>query len=211
MSTDDAAAQRKTNTKQHSLTDDDTSSLAPENGAKKKLDIEIREMEVDDIPAVFHLGEKVFTAEKTPTLYRTWDEFEVISMFNEDHEYCLVAEQEGKIIGFALGNIVTKKKSAWKYGYLVWMVVAPDCQRQGVASRLFNKFADKMIEDGVRIFLVDTEADNLSALHFFRAKGFGSPEQHIYLTYNPSASEQQKEKRRGLKGKKNGNNHKHSS
>ena len=160
---------------------------------------------MDDIAAVFHLGEQVFTADKTPTLYRTWDQFEVISMFNADHEYCLVAEVEKQIVGFALDNVVAKKKSAWKYGYLVWLVVSPDYQRLGVASRLFNKFSDKMIEDGVRIFLVDTEADNLPALHFFRAKGFGSPQQHIYLTYNPDTNGKQKEKKRAARSKKNGN------
>jgi ribosomal protein S18 acetylase RimI-like enzyme len=178
-----------------------------ENGARRKPDIEIREMAVDDIPVVFHLGEQVFTADKTPTLYRTWDEFEVISMFNADHDYCLVAEEDKRIVGFALGNVVAKKKSAWKYGYLVWLVVAPDYQRLGVASRLFNKFSDKMIEDGVRIFLVDTEADNLPALHFFRARGFGSPQQHIYLTYNPDTNGRQKEKKRAGRAKKNGNDH----
>jgi ribosomal protein S18 acetylase RimI-like enzyme len=177
-----------------------------DTGARKKPEVEIREMEVDDIAAVFHLGEQVFTAEKTPTLYRTWDEFEVISMFNADHDYCLVAEVEKQIVGFALGNVVAKKKSAWKYGYLVWLVVAPEYQRLGLASRLFNKFSDKMIDDGVRIFLVDTEADNLPALHFFRARGFGNPQQHIYLTYNPDTNGKQKEKRRGgSRGKKNGN------
>jgi hypothetical protein len=61
---------------------------------------------------------------------------------------------------------------------------------------------------GVRIFMIDTEADNLPALHFFRARGFGSPQQHIYMTYNPAATELQKEKKRGLKGKKNGSTHK---
>ncbi|MCX5997959.1 MAG: GNAT family N-acetyltransferase [Chloroflexi bacterium] len=178
-----------------------------ENGSRKKPDIDIREMGVDDIPAVFHLGEQVFTADKTPTLYRTWDEFEVISIFNEDTEYCLVAEVEGQIIGFAMGNVVTKKKSAWKYGYLVWLVVSPEFQRLGVASRLFHKFEDKMVEAGVRIFMIDTEADNLPALHFFRARGFGSPQQHIYMTYNPAATEQQKEKKRNLRVKKNGIKH----
>jgi ribosomal protein S18 acetylase RimI-like enzyme len=184
------------------------SAGADENGSKKRLDLDIREMEVDDIPAVFHLGEQVFTAEKTPTLYRTWDAFEVVSMFNSDQEYCLVAELDKRIIGFALGNVVTKKKSAWKYGYLVWLVVAPEYQRAGVASRLFNRFADKMIEEGVRMFIVDTEADNLPALHFFRAKGFTSPQQHIYLTYNPAATEQLKERKRNLKGRRSGNEHK---
>jgi ribosomal protein S18 acetylase RimI-like enzyme len=181
-----------------------------ENGGKRKLDIDVREMEVDDIPALFHLGERVFTAEKTPTLYRTWDEFEVVSMFTSDQEYCLVAELEGQIIGFILGNVIAKRKSAWKYGYLVWLVVSPEYQRLGVASKLFNRFADKMIEDGVRMFIVDTEADNLEALYFFRAKGFNSPQQHIYMTYNPAAQEQQKEKKRSSRIKKNGNEHKRS-
>ena len=204
MSIDGAAGQRKDN----GINPPINLPEPDENGSRKKPDIEIREMGVDDIPAVFHLGEQVFTADKTPTLYRTWDEFEVISMFNEDTEYCLVAEMESQIIGFAMGNVVTKKKSAWKYGYLVWLVVSPDYQRLGVASRLFHKFEDKMVEAGVRIFMIDTEADNLPALHFFRAKGFGSPQQHIYMTYNPVATELQKEKKRGLKGKKNGSNHK---
>jgi ribosomal protein S18 acetylase RimI-like enzyme len=204
MSTNNAAGQRS-----HIDADNNTfqMKMVEENGARKKPDVEIRDMGVDDIPAVFHLGEQVFTADKTPTLYRTWDEFEVISMFNEDTEYCMVAEVDGQIVGFAMGNVVTKKKSAWKYGYLVWLVVSPDFQRLGVASRLFHRFEDKMIEAGVRIFMIDTEADNLPALHFFRAKGFGSPQQHIYMTYNPAAMELQKEKKRSLKGKKNGSNH----
>jgi len=204
MSTDDAEGQRNTEQKQLN-TDGAKLAAAEENGARKRPEVEIREMEADDIPAVFHLGEQVFTADKTPTLYRTWDEFEVISMFNADHEYCLVAEVEKQIVGFALGNVVAKKKSAWKYGYLVWLVVSPDYQRLGLATRLFNKFSDKMIEDGVRIFLVDTEADNLSALHFFRARGFGNPQQHIYLTYYPDTNGKQKEKKRALRGKRNGN------
>ena len=32
--------------------------------------VEIREMEIDDLPEVFHLGERVFTSE-IPNLYRT--------------------------------------------------------------------------------------------------------------------------------------------
>jgi ribosomal protein S18 acetylase RimI-like enzyme len=208
MSSDDPAEPHKNDGEKTSAGVPATDS--EENGGKRKLDIEIREMEVDDIPAVFHLGERVFTAEKTPTLYRTWDEFEVVSMFTSDQEYCLAAELEGKIIGFILGNVIAKRKSAWKYGYLVWLVVSPEYQRLGVASKLFNRFADKMIEDGVRMFIVDTEADNLEALHFFRDKGFNSPQQHIYMTYNPATQEQQKEKKRSSRVKKNGNERKHS-
>ncbi len=206
MRTGDAAGRRSDTEKKLHI--NITEPHAPEENGRKKPDIDIRDMAVDDIPAVFHLGEQVFTADKTPTLYRTWDEFEVVSMFNAETDYCFVAELEGRIIGFALGNVVEKKRSAWKYGYIVWLVVSPEFQRLGVAGRLFNKLSDKMVEDGVRMFLVDTEADNIPALQFFRSRGFGNPQQHIYMTYNPATIEQQKEKKRGSRGKKNGNDHK---
>jgi ribosomal protein S18 acetylase RimI-like enzyme len=164
-------------------------------------------MEIDDIAHVFHLGEHIFTAEEVPTLYRTWDEYEVTSLFNSDTELCLVAEVNERIVGFALGTTVSKRRSPWKYGYLIWLGVCPEYQRQGVAGRLFDKLAEKMIEDGVRIFLVDTGASDVAALQFFRKKGFGNPEQHIYLTLNLKTYKQVR-KRMNNSGKKpkHGNN-----
>jgi ribosomal protein S18 acetylase RimI-like enzyme len=41
-----------------------------------------------------------------------------------------------------------------------------------------------MLENGARMLLVDSEADNLPALHFFRKMGFGNPQEHIYLALN---------------------------
>lgn len=151
---------------------------------KKRVVVEIRNMEIDDIAAVFHLGEKLFTAREVPNLYRTWDEYEVINFFQSDTEYCLVAELDEQIVGFALGTTVTKSHSAWKYGYLVWLGIDSDFRGYGIASKLFHRFRDLMLEDGVRMLLVDSEADNLPALHFFRKMGFGSPQQHIYLALN---------------------------
>jgi len=144
-------------------------------------------MEIDDLAQVFHLGEKLFSAEKVPNMYRTWDEFEVIELFNADSEFCLVAEMDHQIVGFALGTTITKTHSAWKYGHMVWLGVNPSLHRKGVAERLFHRFKDLMIKDGVRMLLVDTEAENLPALHFFRKLGFGNPQQHIYLNMNLAA------------------------
>jgi len=152
----------------------------------KRPNIIIREMEIDDLAAVFHLGEKLFTARESPNLYRTWDEYDVVELYQSDPEFCLVAHAEDRLIGFALGTTIEKAGSAWKYGHLVWLGVAQDFQRLGLATRLFRHLKDLMIEDGVRILMVDTEADNLSALHFFRRMGFGKPEEHIYLSLNLS-------------------------
>jgi len=154
------------------------------NKGKRRLNVEIREMEIDDLPVVFHLGERLFTSKKVPTLYRTWDEHEVTGIFQQDKEFCLVAEVDGQTVGFALGTTVTKPRSAWKYGHLIWLGVNPEYHRMGVATRLFKQFLDTMDEEGVRILLVDTEADNDAALHFFRSMGFGNPEDHLYLSLN---------------------------
>lgn len=173
---------------------------------KRDFELEIREMEIDDLPAVFHLGEQIFTSETVPTLYRTWDEFEVTSLFNTDPEFCLVAEVDDLTVGFILGTTVTKTKSAWKYGYVVWLAVVPEWQREGLGSRLFDKLAEKMIEDGVRIFMVDTEASNEPALHFFKKKGFGNPEEQIYLTLNVKTYQEKPHRGRAPRRKqKNGN------
>ncbi|MBN2123898.1 MAG: GNAT family N-acetyltransferase [Deltaproteobacteria bacterium] len=153
----------------------------------KRGKIQVREMDLDDLAPVFHLGERLFTAREVPNLYRTWDQFELVELFNSDSELCLVAESEGLIVGFALGTTIEKERSAWKYGHLVWLGVHPDFQRGGVAARLFDHLRKLMEKQGVRILLVDTEADNLSALHFFRRMGFGKPEEHIYLSLNLSA------------------------
>lgn len=153
-------------------------------------------MKIDDIAKVFHLGEKLFTARIVPNLYRTWDEYEVVSLFQTDPEFCLVAEMDDTIIGFALGLTISKSGSAWKYGHLHWLGVEKKYQRQGIAKKLFKSFMELMVENGVRMLQVDTEADNLPALHFFREVGFGSPQQHIYLSLNLSDLRRQMKKKK---------------
>jgi ribosomal protein S18 acetylase RimI-like enzyme len=163
---------------------------------KKKSNVVIRQMEIDDLAGVFPVGEKIFTAREVPNLYRTWDEYEVISLFQSDYEFCLVAELEGEIVGFVLGTTIEKTQSAWKYGQLVWLGTEPALQRKGIALKLFKHFRDLMLEDGVRMLLTDTEADNLPALDFFRKLGFGHPQKHIYLTLNLSDQLKQRKNER---------------
>jgi ribosomal protein S18 acetylase RimI-like enzyme len=159
-------------------------TMGKEQDSGKRPRVEIREMEIDDLAYVFHLGERLFTSKKVPTLYRTWDEYEVTGIFQDDPEFCLIAEVDDQTVGFALGTTITKTRSAWKYGHLIWLGVNPEYQRLGVATRLFKQFRDKMENSGVRILLVDTESDNDAALQFFDSMGFRNPEGHLYLSLN---------------------------
>lgn len=147
-------------------------------------EIEIREMRIEDIPAVFALGELVFTAEDSPTLYRTWDEYEVVDLFSSDGDTCLVAERDGRMVGFTLGTVINKRKSAWSYGYLIWIAVDPELKGAGVGRMLVEELRDVFIELGARMMLVDTDAEKHDALAFFERMGFGNRVEHVYLSQN---------------------------
>jgi len=154
--------------------------------------VRIREMSIDDFPEVFHIGEDIFTAEYSQSLYRTWDEYEITTLFNSDGELCLVAEAGDQILGFALGTTVQKLHSAWKYGYLVWLGVAKGIQKGGVGTGLFKEIKRRMKEQGVRIIMIDTSANNQAAIGFFHKQGFGDIQPHVYMTLNLTRKKRKK-------------------
>ncbi len=166
----------------------------------------VRELEIDDLALVYHLGEELFTSDLYPYLYRTWDQWEVIGLYNTDPEYCLVAEIEAQLAGFVLGTMIIK--GSWTYGYIIWLGVSPRFQRRGVGEKLVDTLIERMIEDGARFMLVDTDPANIPAVKFFTRKGFGNSRQHIFLSINLSkhehygkliAYERQKAERAGYK------------
>lgn len=160
------------------------------NGSASSFAIDIRELEIDDLAPVYHLGEQLFTSDLYPYLYRTWDEWEVIGLYNTDPEYCLVAEIDGQLAGFILGTVISK--ASWTYGYIIWLGVSPQFQRRGIADKLVDKLVERMIEDGVRFMLADTDPVNVSAVKFFTRKGFGNSREHIVLSMNLSKHERYK-------------------
>jgi len=155
--------------------------------AKPRADVSdliIREMSLLDLPAIFKLGERLFTPDKWQALYRTWDEYELAVHFASDSETCLVAELDEQVVGFALGTLLEKRESSWTYGYLLWLGVDPDLGRKGVAARLFDRMTDLFIKLGARMIMVDTDAENEPALAFFRSQGFGQETPHLFLSRN---------------------------
>jgi ribosomal protein S18 acetylase RimI-like enzyme len=152
-------------------------------GNRKKPEVNIRQMEIDDIGSVFHLGEELFTSEEFPILYRTWDAYEVTDHFTSDADFCLVAETQGRIVGFILATTIEKEGTAWKkYGYLSWIGVDDTFQRTNLGLRLYRRLEERFRDDGVRMVIADTEANNEGAIAFFKAIGFSPSREHLWLT-----------------------------
>jgi len=158
--------------------------MPSEQPRRRRRKTSIRAMEIDDISAVYHLGEQLFTSEDYPILYRTWDQFEVTDYFTSDPDYCLVAELEpdNKIVGFAIGTTIEKEGTAWKkYGYLSWIGVAEAFQRTNLGYRLYRKLEQIWNRNGVRMVIADTDAENIPAISFFKSIGFADSSQHVWL------------------------------
>ncbi len=157
-------------------------SLENDDDNKLKKEVAIREMEIDDISSVYHLGESLFTSEEFPTLYRTWDPYEVTDYFASDPNYCLVAEAEGVIVGFILATTIEKEGTAWKrYGYLSWIGVDEDYQRTNLGQRLYRRLEERLKKNGVRMVIADTDVDNEGAIAFFKAMKFSLTGKHQWL------------------------------
>jgi ribosomal protein S18 acetylase RimI-like enzyme len=152
-------------------------------GNRKKTEVNIRQMEIDDIGSVYHLGERLFTSEEFPILYRTWDAYEVTDHFTSDPGYCLVADTTRGVVGFILATTIEKEGTAWKkYGYVSWIGVDESFHRTNLGLRLYKRLEERFREDKVRMVIADTEANNEGAIAFFKAIGFSPSRQHLWLT-----------------------------
>ena len=151
-------------------------------GARKRIDVTVRQMEIDDLAVVYRLGESLFTSEEYPILYRTWDPYEVTGLFTSDPEFCLVAEVQDKVVGFVLATTVVKEGTAWKrYGYLEWIGVADGFQHARLGLKLYRRLEERFREEGVRMIIADTVVENEKAIGFFNRLGFTAEGKHVWL------------------------------
>jgi ribosomal protein S18 acetylase RimI-like enzyme len=89
---------------------------------------------------------------------------------------------KGKIVGFILATTIEKEGTAWKkYGYLSWIGVEEAFQRTKLGLRLYRELEKRLLKDGVRMVIADTEAENEEAIAFFNMVGFSLSSQHAWL------------------------------
>jgi ribosomal protein S18 acetylase RimI-like enzyme len=167
-------------------------STKPRKNSKEKKSFTLRKMEIGDLAEVYELGEASFKPDLWPMLYRSWDPYEVTTLFNTDGDYCLVAENDAedppedeRIVGFILGTVVAKEGTAWNYGYIIWLCSHERWGGAHVASELMDELVRIMVEqDGIRIVMADTDPDNIPAVRFFEKKGLSNQKAHLYMSSN---------------------------
>jgi ribosomal protein S18 acetylase RimI-like enzyme len=153
---------------------------------KSKPRIEIRQMGLENLSDVWHLGEKIFTPSSLQFTYRTWNVDELLSLFYSDPELCLVAQdrKSKKIIGFAIGTILKRPYSPWAYGYFLWAGVQKTKQKSGIGRRLYRELEKRFKDKGARIVIVDVESNNLAGIRFIKKLGFKEAQKYVWYSKN---------------------------
>ena len=130
--------------------------------------VKIRFMENEDLEAIVKIDGKVLGENR-----RNYWERESELMKNKISQVSLVAEVEGKVVGFILGDI-----SGWEFGVpdtIGWVDtigIDPAYQKKRIATALASELIKNLKALGVRSIYTLVSWNDWDLLQFFHAMGF---------------------------------------
>ena len=130
--------------------------------------VNIRPLRKEDLDAIVEIDEKVLGEKR-----RDYWEKKLQMMDDKASQVSLVAEVQGKVLGFILGDI-----SGWEFGvpdtigWIDTMGVDPVHQKKGLATALARELIQRLKVLGVRTIYTLVNWDDWDLLQFFHAMGF---------------------------------------
>ena len=130
--------------------------------------VKMRPLTISDLDAIVEIDRKVLGKARQDFWKKK------IELPNARYPFSgLVAELEGKVIGFIMGEM-----SGWEFGvpetvgWISTIGVDPDYQHRGVARKLSEEFVGNLKGVGVSIVYTLVNWNDWDLLKFFRAMGF---------------------------------------
>ncbi|OGP96842.1 MAG: hypothetical protein A2157_03385 [Deltaproteobacteria bacterium RBG_16_47_11] len=144
--------------------------------------VNIRSFSEEDLEAIVEIDRKVLGKPR----WSYWKQ--QIELSNTRFPLsCLVAEFEGKVIGFILGEVSGGEfKVPDTVGWISTIGVDPVFQHRGVARKLSQEFIKNLKSVGVTIVYTLVNWSDWDLLKFFHAMGFSRGEEMINLELNLS-------------------------
>jgi ribosomal protein S18 acetylase RimI-like enzyme len=127
----------------------------------------IRQMKLEDVPYIIRIDEKI-VGHPNEAKYRD----KIPGYIGRCPEACLVAEIEGEIVGFILGDI-----RGWDFGiplsgWIEIVGVAPHWQEKGIGKKLTQVFLEYCKDNGVESVQTMVNWNDGDLIDYFRALGF---------------------------------------
>jgi predicted N-acetyltransferase YhbS len=141
-------------------------------GEKKTMSLlesaKIRPLRTEDLEAIVAIDEKVLGEKRTDY----WEK-KLQMMDEKASQVSLVAEVQGKVLGFILGDV-----SGWEFGvpdtigWIDTIGVDPAHQKKGLATALAQALIQRLKAMGVRTIYTLVSWSDWDLLQFFHAMGF---------------------------------------
>jgi len=131
-------------------------------------DLKIRLLRIEDLEAIAAIDEKVLGEKR-----RDYWEKKLQMMGEKASQVSLVAEVQGKVLGFILGDV-----SGWEFGvpdtvgWIDTIGVDPAHQKKGLATALAKELVQRLKAIGVRTIYTLVSWNDWDLLQFFHAMGF---------------------------------------
>jgi GNAT superfamily N-acetyltransferase len=91
-----------------------------------------------------------------------------------------VAEVNGQVRGFVLGQVARVRESAIEIGIIQMIGVHPDYQRRGIGSRLVRALSDKYRSQGIKVIRIGVDYRDKSLRGLVEHSGFGMDRLLVY-------------------------------
>lgn len=140
------------------------------------MDAAIRPMEVRDFPAVYQLGARAYKLTDKP--YNYWSIREVADHLEGNPGLCFVAEADGRVVGFILGD--ESFEILEDTAHLEWIAVDEEFRRHGIGQRLFAEAVAAVERLGNSAVVADIATDNPYSRGLAEKLGF---EEGLSVTY----------------------------
>ncbi len=130
--------------------------------------VKIRTLKREDLDAIVKIDERVLGENR-----RNYWERKLGLMNDKSSQISLVAEMEGAVVGFVLGDI-----SGWEFGvpetigWIDTIGVEPAYQKKGVATALARALVQNLRRLGVKTIYTLVSWNDWDLLQFFHAMGF---------------------------------------
>lgn len=140
-------------------------------GVKDMAALVIRRLTARDIEAILKIDEKI-----TGRPHEAYWESKIAEYIARDPAACLVAEADGKVVGFILGDIRGWEFNIPRSGWLEIMGVDPEYQGKGAGRKLAEALFEHFRESGVQTVHTMISWNDPHLVDYFRSLGFSRGE-----------------------------------
>lgn len=123
------------------------------------MNLTIRQMTMDDLPAVLELDKMSFSLPWPERSFR-------FELTDNPASRCWIAEVDGRVVGMIVVWLLIDE------AHVATLATHPDFRRRGIAKKLLSHALGHLIHEGARSSFLEVRESNLAAQRMYREFGY---------------------------------------